>query len=135
MELTRRTALRGFINGAAVSVSLPLLDVFLNENGTAMAATGANLPVRFGTWFWGLGVNPPRWFPKKVGSDYDVPIELKPIEAYKNKINIFGNFNVPLDGAPNLPHGSGSPSIRAGAAPRSENRGSGPTFDVSIANV
>ena len=135
MELTRRTALRGFINGAAVSVSLPLLDIFLNENGTAMAATGANLPVRFGTWFWGLGVNPLRWFPKKIGADYDLPVELKPIEAYKNKINIFGGFNVPLDGAPNIPHGSGSPSIRAGAAPRAENRGAGVTFDVSIANV
>ena len=38
----------------SVAVGLPLLDVFLNENGTALAATGQPLPARFGTWFLGL---------------------------------------------------------------------------------
>ena len=51
LDLTRRTALRGMINGTAIAVGLPLLDVFLNSNGTALAA-GGPIPVRFGTWFW-----------------------------------------------------------------------------------
>ena len=50
--LNRRTFLRGTLHGAAVSVGLPFLDVFLNTNGDAMAATGAPLPRRFGTWFF-----------------------------------------------------------------------------------
>ena len=75
MSINRRTALRGFINGTAIAVGLPLLDIFLDSNGAAMAATtgaaaGTPLPIRFGTWFWGLGVNPPRWYPDKVGADY-----------------------------------------------------------------
>ena len=50
------------LGGAAVSIGLPLLDCFLNGNGTALAQ-GAPLPVRFGTWFWGCGMNPDRWVP------------------------------------------------------------------------
>ncbi len=58
MNATRRNVLRGMMGGAAVSVGLPFLDCFLNTNGTALAATGAPLPVAFGTFFWGCGLNP-----------------------------------------------------------------------------
>ena len=78
-DLSRRSALRGLVNGAAVVVGVPLLDAFLDGNGAALAATGGALPVRFGTWFWGLGVNPPRWYPTKPGANYDIPPELAPI--------------------------------------------------------
>ena len=49
--------MRGTLRGYGdFEVGLPLLDCcLLNDNGTAMAATGRPLPVRFGTWFWGLG--------------------------------------------------------------------------------
>ena len=47
-KLTRRTILRGAINGAAIGVALPFLDCFLDVNGQALAATGKHLPVRFG---------------------------------------------------------------------------------------
>jgi hypothetical protein len=99
IDLSRRTAMKGLFGGASVTIGLPLLDCFLNVNGTAMAATGAPLPIRFGTWFWGLGVNPNRWFPDKAGPDYDLKPELAPIAALRHKINVLGNFNVLLDGA------------------------------------
>ena len=41
MDLTRRSALRGMLNGAAITVGVPLLDAFLDINGEAMAATGS----------------------------------------------------------------------------------------------
>ena len=131
LDLTRRTALRGMVNGTAVVVGIPLLDVFLNSNGDALAA-GGPIPVRFGTWFWGLGVNPPRFFPSKAGPDYDLKPELAPIKDYKHKVNVLGNFTVPLDGAPNLPHGSGGPAIRTGTAISGENRTTSASFDVII---
>ena len=37
--ITRRRILRGAIGGGGVAVSLPFLDLFRNENGTAQAAT------------------------------------------------------------------------------------------------
>ncbi|HEY0958984.1 MAG TPA: DUF1552 domain-containing protein [Novosphingobium sp.] len=135
MKLNRRSALRGVMNGAKIAVALPFLDMFLDGNGEALAATGAPLPVRFGTWFWGLGVNPPRWMPDKVGADYDLKIELAPIRDYKNKINIFTDYSVPLDGRPNLPHVSGSIGIRCGMATTSEGGLPAPSFDVMIGDT
>lgn len=132
MTLDRRTVLRGGMQGAAITVGLPLLDIFLDGNGQAMAATGAPVPVRFGTWFWGLGVNPTRWFPSKLGADYDLKIELAAIKAYKHKINILSDFYIPLDGAPNLPHTSGGVGIRTGMAATGEGNLPGPSFDVLI---
>lgn len=133
-DLSRRSALRGMLNGTAVAVGVPLLDCFLDGNGEAMAATGAPVPVRFGTWFWGLGVNPNRWFPTKTGPGYDLPPELAPIAALKDKISVLGNFNVPLDGAPNLPHTSGGAAVRTGMALTADRGLPGQTFDVSISD-
>ncbi|MEJ6009993.1 DUF1552 domain-containing protein [Novosphingobium aquae] len=131
-DLNRRTALRGMLGGAAVTVGVPLLDCFLDVNGKAMAATGNAMPIRFGTWFWGLGVNPTRWFPTKPGRNYDLPPELAPIAPLQNKISVFGNFNVPLDGAPNLPHVSGGAAVRTGRALTAERGLPGESFDVTI---
>lgn len=135
MTISRRTILRGALHGGAVGVALPLLDLFLDGNGEAMAADGAPVPVRFGAWFWGLGVNPPRWFPSKIGADYDLKIELEPIRALKHKVNIFSDFSIPLDGKPNLPHTSGSVGIRTGMAAVGEGGLPGPSFDVLIGDV
>ncbi len=134
-DLSRRTALKGMLNGAGVVVGVPLLNAFLDGNGEAMAATGAAVPVRFGTWFWGLGVNPNRWFPTKVGANYDLKPELLPIKAFQSKINVYGNFNVPLDGAPNLPHATGGPAIRTGRALTAERGLPGESFDVTIGDL
>jgi Protein of unknown function (DUF1552) len=134
-DLSRRTAMKGLFGGAAITVGLPLLDCFLDVNGTAMAATGAPVPIRFGTWFWGLGVNPNRWFPDKAGPDYDLKSELAPIAALRHKINVLGNFNVLLDGAPNLPHVSGGPAIRTGRALTAERGLPGESFDVTISDL
>ena len=57
-KLSRRQVMRGMLGGAAVTVGLPLLECFLNENGTAYAATGKALTPCFGTWFFGLGLTP-----------------------------------------------------------------------------
>jgi hypothetical protein len=134
-DISRRAALRGVVGGTAVTVGVPLLDLFLDGNGEAMAATGAPVPIRFGTWFWGLGVNPNRWFPSKAGPGYDLKPELEPIKDYQNKINVYGNFNVPLDGAPNLPHASGGPAIRTGRALTAERGLPGESFDVTIGDL
>lgn len=133
-NLDRRTLLRGTMHGAAVGIALPLLNIFLDGNGTAMAATGASIPVRFGAWFWGLGVNPPRWFPDTVGQNYDLKAELEPIRALQHKINILSDFNVPLDGRPNLPHTSGGVAIRTGMAATGEGGLPGASFDVLISD-
>ena len=68
--LNRRAALRGLFQGTGVAVALPFLDCMLNESGTALAA-GGPLPVRFGTWFWGLGFNPGREIKPLANHDFE----------------------------------------------------------------
>ncbi|MFT4025513.1 MAG: DUF1552 domain-containing protein [Novosphingobium sp.] len=134
-DLSRRTALKGIMNGSAIAVGVPLLDAFLDVNGTAMAATGAPVPIRFGTWFWGLGVNPNRFFPKGTGENYDLPPELMPLKALQKKISVFKQFNVPLDGAPNLPHATGGPAVRTGRAILAQGGLPGESIDVTISDL
>src|SRR6202012_4741369 len=95
--VSRRQILRGLLNGCAVSVSLPLLDLFLNDNGTALAA-GAPLPARFGTWFWGLGMNTEVFTPKTFGASWETTDQLRPLEKVKQHLNVFSNYNVLTDG-------------------------------------
>ena len=131
-SISRRTVLRGIFQGAAVAVSLPYLDTFLNTNGTALAA-GAPLPVRFGTWFWGLGITPNRWNPATAGRDWEMTPELRPITPYKDKVTIFSGFDCMTDGRPNFPHGTGGPCIRTGVAPSVGGSLSASSFDSLIA--
>ena len=113
---SRRSLLQGMMRGASVAVALPLFDIFLDGNGEALAS-GAPIPTRFGTWFWGCGVNTARWFPSKLGRDYDLKPELSPIGDLRSKVSVFSNFNCVLDGKPNLVHWSGVMATMSGAAP------------------
>ena len=114
---TRRRVLKGMLSGTAVTVGLPLLDGFLNTNGTAMAATGAQVPVVFGTWFWGCGLTPGRWEPTKVGADFDMMPEIKPLEPYKKHLNVYSGMKAYLDGKPPRPHQSGRQAAFNGDVP------------------
>ena len=129
--------LRGMQGGAAVAVGLPFLDYFLNDSGTAFAAThgGGRLPVRFGTWFWGCGMIPDRWNPKNTGTGYDLPPELAPIKPVQDQVSILSGFNVALGAKSNQPHVSGNVGLRTGTPSDSWQQLAGPTFDVAIADA
>ena len=124
---SRRNILRGMLGGAAVTVGLPFLDCMLNTNGTALAATGAPLPLVFGTYFWGCGLNPDRWVPKTVGKGYDFGVELQPLTPYRDRINLFSGLKVFLDGKGAKPHYTGTFAIQTGNVP-SEGMGSQPGY-------
>lgn len=131
-QLSRRTVLRGMLGGAAVSLGLPLLEIFLNDNGTALAQ-GAPLPIRFGTWFWGCGVNPDRWAPSTEGLDYDLSPELGALAEIADRVSVLSGFNTILDGKPNLPHWTGVMAMLTGSVPSVEPEVPAPTFDTLIA--
>lgn len=130
-SIGRRTVLRGMLGGAAVSLGLPLLDCFLNGNGTALAQ-GAPLPLRFGTWFWGCGMNPDRWVPGSEGADFALPPELEALAGVRDQVSVLSGFNVVLDGRPNLPHWTGVMATLTGSVPSVEPEVPAPTLDVLI---
>ena len=91
--LTRRTFLRGSLGGVAFGLGLPVFDAFLNTAGTAWA-DGAPLPVRFGTWFWGCGMNPQRWNPTAIGTGWEITPELAPLAPLREHLNVLTGFDV-----------------------------------------
>jgi hypothetical protein len=135
VKLNRRTLLKGMLGGAAVSIALPPLEIFLNTHGTAWA-DGAALPRRFGVFWWGNGVLPTRWIPtgEGVGSEWELSEQLAPFAPIKHKIAVVSGTEVKVPNV--IPHTSGACGLLAGMEPLGEEGAdtfSGPTIDQIIA--
>jgi hypothetical protein len=133
-QYNRRSVLRGIVGGAAVAVALPLLDCFLNTNGTALAS-GHPLPVRFGSWHWGLGMTPGRWAPTETGANFEITPELMPFKPYIKEMNILSGFDLPLSSKPSIVHYTGTFGIITGAAPAQPDHSDYPTLDVIVSDA
>lgn len=131
-KFSRRDVMRGVLNGAAVAVALPTLDMFLNPNGVAFA-DGAQLPTRFGTYFWGLGLTPGRWVPKTVGKNWELTPELQSLQGLESKVSVFSGFRVLLDGRPNIQHWTGQGAVLTGRAPARVGTFDLASFDTAVA--
>jgi len=135
MKLHRRTLLRGLFQGSAAVMGVPFLDCFLDSKGQALAATGQRLPTRFNTFFFGLGLTTSLWVPKKAGQDYETTVQLKPLEPFKKKLNVFSGMRVMVDDNPNFQHWSGNAAIATGIAPTQASQFDSKTIDQTIADV
>ncbi len=96
--LPRRTVLRGLLTGgAAVTLSLPRLAAMLDGNGTAYAS-GAPLPLRFGTWFFGNGILPAHWIPTQVGAGgaWTLSPALAPLAEIKPWLSVVTGLEIKL---------------------------------------
>ncbi len=135
---SRRRVLKGMMRGSAVTVGLPLLNIFLDGNGQALAS-GAPMPTRFGTWFWGCGMNADRWIPDRTGVGYDLKDELKAIAPLQDKVSVLSGFNCILGGKPDFMHWSGAMATLSGAAPSKGSVGVGstdaPTIDCLVSDA
>lgn len=132
-EITRRSMFRSTLKGAAVTLCVPILDMVLDTNGEAFAATGTPLPARFGTWHWGCGMNPDRWVPKATGTGWEATPELEKLARFRDHINVFTGYAALLDGRANEPHVSAVWALRTGYAPKSKEDIRDPSFDHLIA--
>lgn len=140
MVVKRRTALRGLLGGATVAVGVPFLDCFLDDSGTALASTGAPLPVCFGSWLQSMAFNPDRWMPATTGAGYENNAELKVFDPFRDRMNVFSGMRYFLDGRPLVTHVAG-PQIAstgglyaAGQGVNNSSGVSGPSVDAVIAD-
>jgi len=132
---SRRAVLRGVLAGGTVSVGLPFLGSMLDSSGKVLAS-GAPLPVRFGTWFWGLGHTPGHAIEEKASSGFGIDFigECQALSTHKEIINYFDRFNTPLDGRSNFPHYTGWIASRTGTVPDWQEEIAKPTYDLLIAD-
>ncbi|MEM6991864.1 MAG: DUF1552 domain-containing protein [Myxococcota bacterium] len=89
-SLGRRAVLRG---GSAFALSLPMLDMMLDDHGTALAG-GGDIPKRFISWMFGNGVDLTQWEPTDVGPDYALSPALSELEPVKDYVTVCSGLAV-----------------------------------------
>ena len=132
-KLSRRTMLRGLIGGTSVAIGLPALEIFLDSNGKAYA-DGSAFPARFGVFFWGNGVLPWNWVPEQAGTEYEMSVQLAPLERHRDVMTVISGMDVKTGGR--FPHNSAIAGMLTGAPIRGvgdEEVWQAPTIDQLIA--
>ena len=115
-RVSRRSVLRGALaTGTAISVPLPILDIMLNDSGTAFAQ-GAPLPKRYCTWFFGNGIIPALWNPSATGTGaaWSLTEELAPLMPVKQWLTVVTGLKNMIGNA--SPHPMGSAASTTGGS-------------------
>ncbi len=86
-QLSRRTILKGL----GATVSLPLLDGMLSNNGLAAGAS-TDAPLRTAYVFFPNGAIMPEWTPKAEGENFEFSKTLKPLEPFRNSLNVISGL-------------------------------------------
>jgi Protein of unknown function (DUF1552) len=105
--LARRT----FLRGAGVTLALPLLDAMVPAL-RATRLTAANPAMRLGFVYVPNGIIQKAWLPSKVGSGFEFPSTMKPLEPLREKMLVLSNLM--QNGGRALGDGAGD-HARAGA--------------------
>src|SRR6187402_2127212 len=108
-SVSRRTVLRGI----GATLSLPLLDAMVPAL-TPLALTAATPTKRFGAIFVPMGERPSHWTPSTSGANFEFSPILKPIEKFRDYVNVVSNIDRPLAGT----HAVSTGTWLTGAAPK-----------------
>src|SRR5687768_4784234 len=92
-SVSRRTVLRGI----GATLSLPLLDAMVPAL-TRTALTAATPTKRFGAIFVPMGERPSHWTPPTTGAGFEFSPILKPLEKFRDHVNVVSNLDRPLQG-------------------------------------
>src|SRR5438270_7018938 len=89
-HLSRRT----FLRGAGASLALPLLDSMLPA-ATPLAQSAAKPKTRLGCIYFPHGATMYSWTPGKEGAGFDFSLILKPLEPFRDRINVISDLSHP----------------------------------------
>ena len=113
--LSRRALLRG----AGAAVALPLLESMIPA-GVARAANAAPR-LRFAAVYVPHGAVMSQWTPAQVGTGFAFPDIIKPLEPFRDRLNVVSNLTLPLaygqDASAGANHTRSSAVFLTGAAP------------------
>jgi hypothetical protein len=130
--LPRRT----FLRGIGVTLALPLLDSMIPA-GTALAQTAAMPKSRFCGIYVPHGVTMDKWTPATEGSDFAFTPTLKPLETFRDRINVVSHLAHPLAGGQGsdagADHARSAPVFLSGASPQRGAVHAGRTLDQVLA--
>jgi hypothetical protein len=107
----------------------------LNDNGTALAATGAPVSPLYVTWFFGNGSLPGLWKPAKTGAGpaWELSPQLAPLAEVKSHLTVISGLEGKLVVSGNE-HPTGSAACTTGA-PLGGNSVRAPSIDQIVAKI
>jgi hypothetical protein len=121
IHLSRRTLLRG----GGTALALPLLESMFPA-ATAWSQTAAEPKTRLSCIYIPHGAVMDRWTPTTEGTGFEFPQILKPIEPFRDRVNVISDFSLPhaygTDASAGANHTRSSAVWLAGAAPASGGR-------------
>ncbi len=86
--LSRRTLLKGL----GVSLALPLLESMGTSRLFAAQSTAAAAPVRMAFMYVPNGIHMQTWTPAAVGTEYELPWTLEPLQGLKSELNVLSGL-------------------------------------------
>lgn len=90
-HLSRRTLLRG----AGVALALPFLESMLPA-GATRAADATSVRSRLACIYVPHGAVMSKWTPTDVGTQFEFPLILKPLEPFRAHVNVISDLTLPL---------------------------------------
>src|SRR5580704_7120420 len=131
-HLPRRT----FLRGMGVSLALPLLDSMIPAQ-TPLAKTAAMPKSRFCGMYLPHGATMDKWTPAQEGAGFEFSESLKPLEKYRNRVNVVTNLAHPLAGGvgsdAGADHARSAAVFLSGAHPEKGSVHAGVTIDQVLA--
>ncbi len=102
--------------GTSVVISLPLLEIMLNESGTALAQTAAPVSPLYVTWFFGNGSLPGKWKPAQTGTgtNWGLSPQLQVLAEHKSHLTVISGLENKIVVA-GVEHPTGSAGATTGA--------------------
>lgn len=85
---------RALLRGAGAALALPLLESMMPA-GMARSANAAPR-LRFGAIYVPHGAVMSHWTPAQDGTGFDFPDTLKPLEPFRDRLNVVSNLTLPL---------------------------------------
>ena len=128
-HLSRRTLLRG----AGSMLALPLLESMIPA-GTLKAQESMS-KTRFGAIYFPHGATMSKWTPRNEGKNFEFSEILKPLESFRDQVNVVSNLTLPLaygPGGATANHNRSAASFLSGAKPL---RGATPELGVTIDQI
>ncbi len=135
IRLNRRAFLR---SSGGLMLGLPLLDIMLNNNGTAFAQTGGALPKRYAFVFAGQSIGGDNWAknqqringanvtaehfvePAATGAGYALTTPLQPLAALQSDFSVVSRLRIPYNttssASADVPAGGAYRDFHGGAA-------------------
>jgi len=93
MVVTKRALpRRTFLRGVGTTLALPLLESMVPAF-TALAQSPAKPPIRFGAVYFPNGATMKHWMPDAAGSGFEYKAIMKPLEPFRDSVNVYGNLS------------------------------------------